>query len=67
VAALGAPRSSIALNLGEFLRDNVAVDGVSILQRRFEICRHFLSVCLDLRAALPARGVFPTSFEQEAA
>ncbi len=67
VAALEHPRSHDALNYGEvFLRDNVPVMLHLLLEGRFDIVRHFLSVCLDLQSSTyQTRGVFPTSFVEE--
>ncbi|MBC1259671.1 alkaline invertase [Synechococcus sp. BSF8S] len=67
VAALGHPRSHDSLNYGEvFLRDNVPVMIHLLLEGRFEIVRHFLSVCLDLQSSTyQTRGVFPTSFIEQ--
>jgi beta-fructofuranosidase len=67
VAALEHPRRQAALNYGEvFLRDNVPVMLYLLLQGRFAIVRHFLSVCLDLQSSsYQTRGVFPTSFIEE--
>lgn len=64
VAALGHPRRSGEANYGEvFLRDNVPVMMLLLLQGRFGIVRHFLSVCLDLQSSsYQTRGGFPTSF-----
>ena len=67
VAALEHPRRSEAANYGEvFLRDNVPVMFYLLLQKRFEIVRHFLDVCLDLQSSTyQTRGVFPTSFVEQ--
>jgi beta-fructofuranosidase len=67
VAALEHPRSKDALNYGEiFLRDNVPVMIYLLLQGRYGIVRHFLTVCLDLQSpSFQTRGVFPTSFIEE--
>jgi len=51
VAALEHPSLDGALNYGEiFLRDNVPVMVYLLTQRRFEVVRQFLSVCLDLQS-----------------
>jgi hypothetical protein len=67
VAALEHPRSSDAANYGEvFLRDNVPVMVYLLLQKRYEVVRHFLTVCLDLQSSTyQTRGVFPTSFVEQ--
>jgi beta-fructofuranosidase len=67
VAALEHPNRSDAANYGEvFLRDNVPVMLYLLLQGRFAIVRHFLSICLDLQSSTyQTRGVFPTSFVEE--
>jgi len=67
VAALEHPHNREAANYGEvFLRDNVPVMLYLLLQGRFEIVRHFLSVCLDLQSSnYKTRGVFPTSFVEQ--
>jgi Alkaline and neutral invertase len=64
VAALEHPRLSGEANYGEvFLRDNVPVMLLLLLQGRTGTVRHFLSVCLDLQSSsYQTRGVFPTSF-----
>ena len=53
-----------ALNYDEvFLRDNVPVMLLLLLQRRYEVVRHFLQTCLELQSSTyQTRGVFPTSF-----
>jgi beta-fructofuranosidase len=49
-----------------FLRDNVPVMLYLLLEGRFDIVRHFLSVCLDLQSnTYQTRGLFPTSFVEE--
>ena len=67
VAALEHPASNDALNYGEiFLRDNVPVMIYLLTQKRYDIVKHFLSVCLDLQSTTyQTRGVFPTSFVEE--
>lgn len=67
VAALEHPNRSDAANYGEvFLRDNVPVMLYLLLQGRYGIVRHFLSICLDLQSSTyQTRGVFPTSFVEE--
>jgi beta-fructofuranosidase len=67
VAALEHPRSSDAANYGEvFLRDNVPVMVYLLLQGRYDVVRHFLTVCLDLQSSTyQTRGVFPTSFVEQ--
>jgi beta-fructofuranosidase len=67
VAALEHPRLSGEANYGEvFLRDNVPVMLLLLLQGRTSIVRHFLSVCLELQSsAYQTRGVFPTSFVEQ--
>ena len=67
VAALEHPSHDEALNYGEiFLRDNVPVMVYLLTQRRYDIVRHFLTVCLDLQSTTyQTRGVFPTSFVEE--
>lgn len=67
VAALEHPNRSDAANYGEvFLRDNVPVMLYLLLQGRYSIVRHFLSICLDLQSSTyQTRGVFPTSFVEE--
>lgn len=67
VAALEHPRSHDALNYGEvFLRDNVPMMLHLLLEGRFDIVRHFLSVCLDLQSSTyQTRGLLPTSFVEE--
>ena len=51
VAALEHPANNDALNYGEvFLRDNVPVMIYLLTQKRFDIVKHFLSVCLDLQS-----------------
>ena len=64
VAALEHPANNDALNYGEiFLRDNVPVMIYLLTQKRYDIVKHFLSVCLDLQSTTyQTRGVFPTSF-----
>ena len=64
VAALEHPRHDEAANYGEiFLRDNVPVMLYLLTQKRFDIVRQFLSICLDLQSTTyQTRGVFPTSF-----
>ena len=64
VAALEHPRNLETANYGEvFLRDNVPVMLYLLVQGRFDIVRHFLTVCLDLQSSTyQTRGVFPTSF-----
>lgn len=68
VAALEHPSGEAAANYGEvFLRDNVPVMLYLLLQGRSEIVRNFLTVCLDLQSsAYWTRGVFPTSFVEDA-
>jgi beta-fructofuranosidase len=67
VAALEHPHHREVANYGEvFLRDNVPVMLYLLLQGRFGIVRHFLSVCLDLQSSTyKTRGVFPTSFVEQ--
>ena len=67
VAALEHPRHDEALNYGEiFLRDNVPVMLYLLTQKRFDIVRQFLTICLDLQSTTyQTRGVFPTSFVEE--
>ena len=67
VAALEHPRHDEAANYGEiFLRDNVPVMLYLLTQKRFDIVRQFLSICLDLQSTTyQTRGVFPTSFVEE--
>ena len=67
VAALEHPGKNEALNYGEiFLRDNVPVMIYLLTQKRFDIVKRFLSVCLDLQSTTyQTRGVFPTSFVEE--
>ena len=67
VAALEHPRHDEALNYGEiFLRDNVPVMVYLLTQKRFDIVKQFLSICLDLQSTTyQTRGVFPTSFVEE--
>ena len=67
VAALEHPRHDEALNYGEiFLRDNVPVMVYLLTQKRFDIVRQFLTICLDLQSTTyQTRGVFPTSFVEE--
>ena len=67
VAALEHPRRSDAATYGEvFLRDNVPVMPLLLIQGRFEVVKHFLEICLDLQSsAYQTRGVFPTSFVEE--
>ena len=67
VAALEHPTKNKKLNYGEiFLRDNVPVMIYLITQKRYEIVKKFLSVCLELQSAnYQTRGVFPTSFVEE--
>ena len=63
VAALEHPTKNKKLNYGEiFLRDNVPVMIYLITQKRYEIVKKFLSVCLELQSSnYQTRGVFPTS------
>ncbi len=67
VAALEHPASNDALNYGEiFLRDNVPVMIYLLTQKRYDIVKKFLTVCLDLQStSYQTRGVFPTSFVEE--
>ncbi|MEB3265408.1 MAG: glycoside hydrolase 100 family protein [Cyanobacteriota bacterium] len=67
VAALEHPQRHDAANYGEvFLRDNVPVMVYLLLQQRYEVVRHFLTVCLDLQSSTyQTRGVFPTSFVEQ--
>ncbi len=67
VAALEHPTKNKKLNYGEiFLRDNVPVMIYLITQKRYEIVKKFLSVCLELQSTnYQTRGVFPTSFVEE--
>ena len=67
VAALEHPANKHALNYGEiFLRDNVPVMIYLLTQKRYEIVKKFLSVCLELQStSYQTRGVFPTSFVEE--
>ena len=67
IAALEHPANNQALNYGEiFLRDNVPVMIYLLTQKRYDIVRKFLSVCLDLQSTTyQTRGVFPTSFVEE--
>jgi len=67
VAALEHPTKNKKLNYGEiFLRDNVPVMIYLITQKRYEIVKKFLSVCLELQSSnYQTRGVFPTSFVEE--
>ena len=67
VAALEHPANNDALNYGEiFLRDNVPVMIYLLTQKRYDVVKHFLSVCLDLQSTTyQTRGVFPTSFVEE--
>ena len=67
VAALEHPTKNKKLNYGEiFLRDNVPVMIYLITQKRYEIVKRFLSVCLELQSTnYQTRGVFPTSFVEE--
>ena len=64
IAALEHPQTGEEANYGEvFLRDNVPVMLYLLLQQRYAIVRHFLTVCLDLQSCTyQTRGVFPTSF-----
>ena len=64
IAALEHPRNGEEANYGEvFLRDNVPVMLYLLLQKRYQVVRHFLTVCLDLQSSTyKTRGVFPTSF-----
>ena len=65
VAALRHPGGGDAsLNYDEvFLRDNVPVMILLLLQRRFAIVRSFLETCLELQSSYyQTRGIFPTSF-----
>ena len=51
VAALEHPTKNKKLNYGEiFLRDNVPVMIYLITQKRYEIVKRFLSVCLELQS-----------------
>ena len=63
VAALEHPTKNTKLNYGEiFLRDNVPVMIYLITQKRYEVVKKFLSVCLELQSTnYQTRGVFPTS------
>ncbi len=67
VAALEHPANNDALNYGEiFLRDNVPVMIYLLTQKRYDIVKKFLTVCLDLQStSYQTRGVFPTSFVEE--
>ncbi len=67
IAALEHPANNDALNYGEiFLRDNVPVMIYLLTQKRYEIVKKFLTVCLDLQStAYQTRGIFPTSFVEE--
>ena len=64
IAALEHPEGGNEANYGEvFLRDNVPVMVYLLLQRRFDIVRHFLTICLELQSSsYQTRGVFATSF-----
>ena len=67
VAALEHPGKSGAVNYGEvFVRDNVPVMLYLLLQGRYGIVRHFLTICLELQSsAYQTRGIFPTSFVEQ--
>ena len=67
VAALEHPTKNLKLNYGEiFLRDNVPVMIYLITQKRYDIVKKFLKVCLELQSTnYQTRGVFPTSFVEE--
>ena len=48
------------------MRDNVPVMIYLITQKRYEIVKKFLTVCLELQSTnYQTRGVFPTSFVEE--
>ena len=53
VAALEHPTKNKKLNYGEiFLRDNVPVMIYLITQKRYEIVKKFLTVCLELQSSI---------------
>ena len=67
VAALEHQPHNKPLNYGEiFLRDNAPVMIYLLTQKRYDVVKQFLSVCLDLQSTTyQTRGVFPTSFVEE--
>ena len=52
------------LNYGEiFMRDNVPVMTYLLIQKKYEVVKHFLNTCLQLQShSHQTRGIFPTSF-----
>lgn len=52
------------LNYGEiFMRDNVPVMTYLLLQKKYDVVKHFLNTCLQLQShSHQTRGIFPTSF-----
>jgi hypothetical protein len=55
------------LNYSElFIRDNIPVMIYLLIQGKYEIVRHFLTLCLSLQSEHPStKGIFPTSFLEE--